>query len=121
MCGYLLFPVLQFLDEIVVAFGDFGDFTVHAGLEMNVILPCFADFSCECVLFPDHFVEVSHADFGHDGLFLVALEDCCDAGVATDLFANMIDDVQHCILIPPFGILDAFDLSAHDLQIRHRY
>jgi hypothetical protein len=111
-----LFPILQFFDEIVVAFRDFSDFAVHTGLEMDVILPCFTDFSCKCILFPDHFVEVSHADFGHDGLFLVALEDCGYTGVATDLLTNVIDNVQDRVLIPPFGILNTFDLSAHHLQ-----
>ena len=112
----MLFPVLEFFDQVVVAFSDFGDFTVHAGFEMNVILPCFTDFSCECVLFPDHFVEMSHADFGHDGLFLVALEDCGHAGITTHFLANMIDDVQDSVLIPPFRILDTFNLSAHHLK-----
>lgn len=111
----MLFPVLEFFDEVVVAFSDFGDFTVHTGFEMNIILPCFTDFSCECVLFPDHFVEMPHTDFGHDGLFLVALEDCGHAGIATHFLANMIDDVQDGILIPPFRILDTFDLATHHL------
>ena len=83
---------------------------------MNVILPRFTDFPCKCVLLPDHFVKVPHADFGHDGLFLVTLEDCRHAVIATHFFANMIDNIQDSILIPPFRILDTFNLSAHHLK-----
>ena len=71
----LLLPVFELFDEEVVAFGDFGNFAIGAGLEIDVILPSFVDFACERVLLPDHFVEMPHADLSHDGLFLAAFED----------------------------------------------
>jgi hypothetical protein len=114
--GYLLFPVFQFFDEKVVSFGDFGNFAVHTRFEMNVILPRFIDFSRKCILLPNHFVQMTHADFGHDGLFLVAFENCRDAGILAGFFADVIDDIHHRILIPPLGILDTFDLSTHHLN-----
>jgi|SRR5579859_6131350 len=114
---YLLFPVLEFFDEEVVTFCDLGDFTIHTSLEMNVILPCFIDFPCECVLLANHLVQVSHTDFGHDGLFLVSLEDGCHASVAAGFFADVVDDVHDGILIPPFWVLDTLDLSTHDLML----
>jgi hypothetical protein len=112
---YLLLPVFEFLDQKVVAFGDFGDFAVGAGLEIDVILPGFVDFAGESVLLPDHFVEMAHADLGHDGLFLAALEDGGHARVAAGFVADVVDDVHNGILVPPFGVLNALNFSAHNL------
>jgi hypothetical protein len=111
----LLFPVFEFLDEEVVAFGDFGDFAVGAGLEIDVILPGFVDFAGKSVLLPDHFVEMAHADLCHDGLFLAALEDGGHARVAAGFVADVVDDVHNGILVPPFGVLNALNFSAHNL------
>ena len=112
----LLFPILKLLNKIVVSFGNLGDLTVHTSFEMNVILPCFVDFSSEGILFPNHFIQMPHADFGHNGLFLVPLEDSCHARIASGLFANVIDHIYHRILIPPFRVLDTFHLTTHHLQ-----
>jgi hypothetical protein len=113
-----LFPVFEFLDEEVVAFGNFGDFAVGAGLEIDVILPGFVDFAGKSVFLPDHFVEMAHTDFGHDGLFLAALEDGGHTRVAAGFVADMVDDVHDSILIPPFWVLNALNLSAHNLLFR---
>src|SRR5579859_4732138 len=112
---YLLFPVLEFFDQVVVTFSNLCNLTIHTSLKMNVILPSFIDFSGKRILLPDHFVQVSHTDFGHDGLFLVALEDCSHTRIASGLFADVIDDVHYGILIPPFWVLDTFYLAAHHL------
>lgn len=101
--------------ENIIAFSNFGNFAVHTGFEMNVILPSFIDFSSKRILLPDHFVQVSHADLGHDGLFLVSLENGSHARIASGLFTDMIDDIHHSIGIPPFRILNTFHLSTHNL------
>jgi hypothetical protein len=81
-------------------------------------LPGFVDFAGESVLLPDHFVEMAHADLRHDGLFLAALEDGGHSGVAASFVADVVDDVHHRILVPPFGVLNALNFSAHNLDVR---
>ena len=118
--AYLLFPILELFNKEVVAFRDFGNFTVHSSLEMDIILPRLIDFSCESVLLPNHLVEMSHADFGHDWLLLATLEDRSDTGVASGFLTDMVDNVHDSVLIPPFWVLDILNLSTHHLSSERR-
>ena len=78
----LLPPALNFLDEVVVAFGDLGEFGIHAALEINEILPCLHSIARVLVAFADNFVEMAHRNFGHQWLLLRATEDSFQASIA---------------------------------------
>jgi hypothetical protein len=81
--SHLLFPGLQFFDQEVVAFGDLGQFRVHASLEVDEVLPGLHSIPRVLVALSDDLVEMSHRDLGHERLLHGATEDGLHAGVAT--------------------------------------
>jgi hypothetical protein len=110
----LLLPGLQFLDQEVVALGDFAQLGVHATLQVDKVLPSFHSIARVLVALAHNLVEMTHRYLGHQRLLDRTTKDGLHAGVAAQFLANVIHDAHDRILVPPRRILDTLDLASHD-------
>lgn len=111
---YLLLPAFEFLNQVVVPLGDLVELRVHAALEVDEVLPSFEGITRVLVPLPDNLVQVPHGDLSHERLLHRATKDGLEACVAAHLLANVVHDGHDVILVPPLGVLDGLNLTAHD-------
>jgi predicted ferric reductase len=78
----LLLPGLQFLDQEVVALGDFAQLGVHATLQVDKVLPSFHSIARVLVALAHNLVEMTHRYLGHQRLLDRTTKDGLHAGVA---------------------------------------
>jgi hypothetical protein len=78
----LLLPVLELLNQEVVALGHLGNFSVHTALEVDEILPSFLGVTGVLVALSHNLVQVTHGDLGHQRLLDGPSENSLDATVA---------------------------------------
>ena len=116
-----MLPALKLVHEEVVPLGDLGKFAVHSALEIDEVLPCLHSISRVLIPFTNNLVEMTHRNLGHERLLLSAAEDCFDAGIAAELFADVVHDAHDRVLIPPRWALNALDLTTHDNDLSSRY
>lgn len=79
---YLLFPALKLFHQVVVSFGDLGQFRVHAALEVDEILPRFHCITRVLVALPNNLVQMSHRHLRHQWLLHCTTEHSLQSSIA---------------------------------------
>lgn len=80
---YLLFPALQFLNQVVVALVHLAELGVHAALEVDEVLPRLQSIARVLIPLADDLIEVAHGDLSHQRLLDRASEHSLQPCVTT--------------------------------------
>lgn len=115
-----MLPALQLLVQVVVALGNLRELGIHTALQVDEILPSLLGVTRVLVSLANYLIEMSHRDLGHERLLDRTTQDGLDTGVTTHLLTNMVHDSHDGVLVPPLGILDRLNLTAHNDDLAGR-